>query len=187
MDISSTLSYNRFMQLLNYPQDYLDGLKKRMESRFKVNEETGCWEWTAGKFPYGYGKISVKHRSIGAHRVYYQLTKGQIEDGLVIDHLCRNPSCINPDHLEPVTQWENNRRGIGISAENLVKTHCKHGHEFTPENTWTFASDPKRRKCRTCELAGMRRRDKERALRRAKLGLTTKGTPRIYKARQWRI
>lgn len=75
--------------------------------------ETGCWIWQRSKSPQGYGRRSVPGRKgpAPAHRVAYEQAKGPIPDGLVIDHLCRNPSCVNPNHLEVVTCAENTRRG----------------------------------------------------------------------------
>lgn len=76
-----------------------------------VNPATGCWEWQLGMGKDGYGKTQVQGRTTGAHRVYYERHKGAIPDGWQIDHLCRNPPCVNPDHLEAVTASTNQRRG----------------------------------------------------------------------------
>ena len=84
-----------------------------------------------------------------AHRCSYEFLKGEIPNGLVIDHLCRVRNCINPDHLEPVTPLENMMRGNNQTVTNKTKTVCKNGHEFTPENTYTNPYSGKR-KCRTC-------------------------------------
>lgn len=85
-----------------------------------------------------------------AHRLSYTLAYGSIPEGLVIDHLCRTPVCVRPDHLEAVTQQENMRRGPG------AKTHCKRGHEFNEVNTYV-RKDTGARFCRPCK--NIRRRD----------------------------
>lgn len=84
-------------------------LRQRLETKFIVTP--GCWLWLGTKTRTGYGQIGIsRSRMDYAHRVSYRLYVGPIPDGLHIDHLCRNTSCVNPDHLEPVTQSENNRR-----------------------------------------------------------------------------
>jgi hypothetical protein len=79
-------------------------------TRYTVDEKTGCWLWNGAKRG-GYGRIRTPDGLREAHRVSYEVHKGQIAEGLCIDHLCRNRACINPDHLEPVTMQENIRRG----------------------------------------------------------------------------
>lgn len=82
--------------------------------RYIVDAETGCWNWTGAVTRGGYGRASVKigdrHRGTSAHRASWIAHNGPVSPGLEVDHLCRNRSCINPDHLEPVTRAENNRR-----------------------------------------------------------------------------
>lgn len=114
-----------------------------------------CWIWTAHKRSNGYGVANVrgadgKFKIVGAHRVSYEAFKGTLTDGLHIDHLCRNPSCVNPDHLELVVPRENVLRGK--SSDRLKK--CKRGHEFTPENTYMFTKPDgsEGRACATCRL-----------------------------------
>ncbi len=85
-----------------------------LAERFWANVEKTdlCWRWTAHlDRKTGYGRLLVDGGMVGAHRIAYQLLVGPIPEGLDLDHLCRNKACVNPDHLEPVTQQENIRRG----------------------------------------------------------------------------
>ena len=141
-----------------------EALNVRFWSKVARNDADGCWLWSAGRDPKGYGQFQHDGRSRRAHRVAYELAVGPIPDGLVLDHLCSNPPCVNPAHLEPVTQRENllrsSRTITGILA---AKTHCKHGHPFDKENTY---HDPNgRRRCLIC----CRRKSREwKARRRAR-------------------
>lgn len=127
--------------------------------------ETPCVEWEGGKDRDGYGQISATVRgrrtTLRAHRVSYEKHIGPIPVGLTLDHLCRNRGCVNPKHLEPVTNRENVLRGQGPAAVNARRTHCVHGHEFTPENTYTYVNESYphgRRVCRTCIFDRVRAR-----------------------------
>jgi hypothetical protein len=111
--------------------------------------ETGCIEWQR-PLSQGYGRLSVDGHMRFAHRVAFVLF-APIPDGLVLDHLCRNPPYINPDHLEPVTVAENNLRGVGCMADYARRTHCPQGHEYTPENT--MITKVGARRCRVCKSA----------------------------------
>jgi hypothetical protein len=120
--------------------------------------ENDCWEWQAASTGAGYGVMFYEGRMQMAYRVAYQLIVGPIPAGLVMDHLCRNPRCVNPAHVEPVTQRENVRRGLGGG----LTTHCPAGHAYTTENTYVFTNERgMMRKCRACH------RERER-LRRAR-------------------
>jgi hypothetical protein len=104
----------------------------------KVRKEpNGCWIWTGGilRTRYqGYGRIKIDGKQCRAHRVGYELLIGKVPAGLVLDHLCRTPACVNPDHLEPVTSGENVLRGAGPPAMHARQTHCLVGHEFSGVN-----------------------------------------------------
>jgi hypothetical protein len=116
-----------------------------------------CIVWTGASNRLGYGSLSVGGRFFMAHRLSYELSKGPIPAGLEIDHLCRNPPCINPAHLEAVSHTENVRRGearIVTIRLRAAQTHCKYGHEFSPENTMITKSNGKtQRVCRACRRA----------------------------------
>ena len=129
----------------------------------KVNRiPGGCWEWTgtftARKRQRSYGQFWLDGRIVLAHRYAYETRVGPIPRGLDIDHLCRNPRCVRPSHLEPVTRSENNKRGL----QGIPITHCQRGHAFTEANTYT---QPKsgRRACHVCK----KQRDRDRRAARS--------------------
>jgi hypothetical protein len=123
----------------------------------KVVKTLGCWIWTGAKRGrMGHGHCQWRGRMKGAHIVAYELLVGLVPDGLDLDHTCRNPACVNPAHLEPVTHRENVIvRGTGPFAQRARQTHCLRGHEFTPENTYIHKSRGVR-VCRKCHAARVR-------------------------------
>ena len=130
----------------------------------KLPDEPGCWLWTAALHTQGYGAFNVGGQNLGAHRLAYIDQRGQVPDGLELDHLCRVRSCVNPWHLEAVTSEENWRRGVSRSAENARKSRCPRGHDYEP-----VGSRPGRF-CRTCQTQTNRRNWlKTRAARKAAL------------------
>lgn len=100
----------------------------RFWARVDKNGPGGCWLWT-GAMKNGYGSARVAGRTQVAHRLTWELAQGPIPEGMHIDHLCRVRACVNPDHLEPVTVAENNRRMVRDVYANA--THCKRGHLWT--------------------------------------------------------
>jgi len=113
----------------------------------KIDASGDCWLWT-GATSNGYGSVYYKGRTRRAHRVVWEILVGLIAEGKEIDHLCRNPPCCNPDHLDPVTRKEHVSRGQSFSGKNVRKTHCPHGHEYTEDNI--IVGSYGGRVCRTC-------------------------------------
>jgi len=142
--------------------------RKSAEERFwdKVTADpnSGCWLWAASLSRDGYGQFAPKRNALaGAHRYSYELHVGPIPKGLEIDHLCRVRSCVNPDHLEPVTPKENILRGTGLAAVNARKTHCRNGHKLSGENL--YVTPDGRRDCRICRRESCRRyRERQREM-----------------------
>lgn len=124
----------------------------------RIVQSDNCWLWTGAVSVQGYG-IFMSNQM--AHRYSYELFRETIPEGLVIDHLCRNKKCVNPDHLEPVTNKINILRGIAPSANNARKTHCKQGHEFTPDNTIIRGEN---RQCRECHKLSCKQSYQKRKL-----------------------
>jgi hypothetical protein len=133
-----------------------------MNERFwsKVNKSTECWEWNGKKNWMGYGKFKLDGFEWQAHRFAYFEANALVSSEKVIDHLCRNRGCVRPSHLQLVTQRTNVLRGIGFMAINAQKTHCKRGHEFSPENTYLMkrAKGVPGRRCRKCQALGAKAR-----------------------------
>lgn len=133
-------------------------IEERFWAKVRMAGPDECWEWTGARKRSGYGSFCSGAKDgngrgvvVGAHRWAYESLRAEIPDGLHIDHLCRNPGCVNPWHMEPVTAAENTRRSDAAkrSAEAAASARtCKRGHEWTPENTkiqWNG-----NRECRAC-------------------------------------
>lgn len=115
--------------------------------------DNGCWQWLGATMK-GYGVFRIGSRTDGsyrivkAHRFAFEHYKGAIPENLTLDHLCRNEFCVNPDHLEAVTNAVNVLRGDTITAANAKKTHCPKGHIYDLLNTGYSGN---LRYCRTCK------------------------------------
>lgn len=150
--------------------------KTTVESRIirftKKDEKSGCLVWSGCVDKDGYGKVRVNLNGklvFLAHRMAYIHFVGEIPDGMELDHKCRNRSCVNHEHLEPVTHIENVNRGVypRETHANYRKTHCKNGHEFTDINTRIEVWNGIRmRKCRICDKAKNERSNLKRKLKK---------------------
>ena len=134
----------------------------RLMSRV-IKKRNGCWVWQ-GASAAGYGVIWNAGGCHGVHRVSYEIHVGPIPRGLVIDHLCRVPLCVNPDHMEIVTYKINTARGgllLAIKSRSANKTSCIHGHEYTDKSTIVHPQTGWR-SCRLCSNARQRERRQEK-------------------------
>lgn len=143
-------------------------MNSNLSDRFwaKVEKTEECWEWKAGKSKPGYGRFGVNGKNRLAHRVSYMLTVGEIPEGKVLDHLCKNKGCVNPAHLEPVDFVENVRRGTAWNpekvaimqaagvAEKKARTHCPAGHPYLGDNLYMYRGF---RACMICRKAASAR------------------------------
>lgn len=136
-------------------------------SRVNKQGPQGCWVWTGptSRFGYGYFHVSRRYATARTHRVSWELLRGRIPDGLQLDHLCRNRACVNPDHLEVVTDRVNILRGVSPPAINARKRHCLKGHDLDIRN------DAKGRWCVLCRKIANRLRKARYRKRAASAGL----------------
>lgn len=147
------------MQSADYPPEVM----ARFWMKVKPGDN-GCWLWTASVRPLtpygdpgdGYGQIHINGTMRTAHRVAYEMFHGPIPEGLVLDHLCCVPACVNPGHLEAVTVMTNTMRAVSSPASrNALKTECPAGHSLSGTNLYVEPSG--KRGCRECRRAAVRR------------------------------
>lgn len=118
----------------------------------KINRTSTCWEWVGRwKTNRGYGLFYLNGKNVKAHRLSYRMFKGSIPNHLELDHLCRNTSCVNPEHLEAVSHKENILRGNCPTAINARKTHCKRGHALVKDNLDNYKLKMGERDCLKCK------------------------------------
>lgn len=138
------------------------GLQDRHFEKYFPDPNTGCWLWEGKVDSRSYGliyigKIDGKVKYVLAHRAFYERFRGKIPEKMTLDHLCFQPCCVNPDHLEPKTLSENCSR-----QRSSLKKFCKNGHEFTEDNT-IIRKGNGRRDCRSCGRAAQRKYQKRKA------------------------
>ncbi len=131
---------------------------KRFLRHIEIVTESGCWVWMGALSNGGYATFwdGLKYRT--GHRFSFESFRGEVPDGLQLDHLCRVRCCVNPHHLEPVTARENMRRSTwtpdaAVAAHRLrcaAITHCPGGHKYSPENT-RYAKGTGKRTCMACD------------------------------------
>lgn len=137
------------------PRINLRGLSAELRFFLKIEGDAGfnkCWDWRGVRDREGYGFFTPNYRNshspVRAHRWSWEHFNGELPDGLVLDHLCRNKSCVNPWHLDPVTPYENTRRARWANGR------CQRGHDMSLPGAFKYRKND--RTCRTCLREGQR-------------------------------
>lgn len=134
-----------------------------------IVEQGDCWIWTGHRDRNGYGSSRINRKNAPVHRVTYEYFIVEVPDGLELDHLCRNRSCVNPWHLEPVTRAINMQRAVGCGQYDRSRrpdpnrTHCSKRHRLVGDNV--YISSRGNKSCRSCQ------RDNARAIQKRKAAL----------------
>lgn len=144
---------------LNYKGTEAERFARRIVRRVVVARLGPCWEWSGCRVATGYGHFrpsgDKRTKPVRAHRWAWQRVNGPVPSGMELDHLCRNPACVRPSHMEVVTHLENMRRS---PLKN--PTHCKHGHPFDARNTHFRKGGG--RVCRACDAERGKKRHAKR-------------------------
>lgn len=136
----------------------------RFVAKVRIAGEDDCWPWLAASWEHGHGAFwdSIEKRQVAAYRWLYVKLIGVFPPEFDIDHLCRNPSCVNPKHLEAVPHQTNIQRGV---FSKTFDSHCKNGHEWNEENTRWYMSPLNGRPYKQCSTCC---RERQRARRLSK-------------------
>ena len=137
--------------LTGYTSWYVEKLVSNFLSKIELFGE--CWIWSGYVSKGGYGQFSVGRKTVLAHRFSHFAFIGDVADDLQVDHVCRNPSCVNPDHLQAITRIQNRRRGKDIIGGE-VRTHCRHGHMLSAENVYEWRG---KKACKVCRRNSVRK------------------------------
>jgi hypothetical protein len=165
---------------MTYPTAWFEA--KVLARLTDTDQPDACWEWTgATNGAAGYGHLRTPSATLAyVHRLTFEQLVGPIPPGLVLDHLCRNPPCANPRHLEPVTQRANGLRGATFAAQHAATTQCPRGHQLAGDNLEPSHLANGGRKCRTCQRHHLATRRAAVTAARNALGLTQREYRHTY-------